>query len=65
MHNCKDSLNISGTINNVFVISNIVLRCFVFPLFFFLFYGGKSCISQLADIVEQFSQKSVLRNSKE
>ena len=32
-------------INNIFVSSSIVLRCFLFPLLFiFLFYGGKSCL---------------------
>lgn len=39
-NNCKYSLNILGTINNVFVISNIVLRYFP-PLYFLFFMVGK------------------------
>lgn len=63
-NNCKYSFNILGTVNNVFIISNIVLRCF-FPFYIFSFLWWEKLRFTLADIVEEFSQNRVLRNSKE
>jgi hypothetical protein len=40
-NNCKYSLNISGTINNVFVISDMVLRYFYFLYVLLFFMVGK------------------------
>lgn len=63
-NNCKYSFNISGTINNIFVSSSIVLRCFLFLFYYlFSFLWWEKLPSQLADIVEEFS-RTVFFDSK-
>lgn len=61
-NNCKYSLNILESINNVFVIKNMYLRFF---FLFFSFHGGKKLCLKLACIVEEFSRIVLFQNFKE